>query len=457
MKTVRFSRIARALLFLPLAFPLAQAQNFPLSPNSWNNPDFQERFLGSFGFRSDVEPGALSREEARAFNDNIIPAAREGRMQDAINLLRPMVTQESNAHLDFTLATLYLQTGNNREAIRFYESAIRKFPSFLRAYRNLGFVLTQEGEHRRAVEMIAKALELGEAGGDTFGLLGFNHFSLGNFSAALDAYRLAAALNPGNRDWKVGKARALMETRRFEEAIAAVDELLSVDPNDSRFWVTRANAFVGLQDLSSAAANLEVVRRMGVANVSSLQLLGDIYTNKGLPRLALAVYGEAVSQIAPERALRIARTFTERRYFDEARSFLEKFRDARREIPETIELGLLNVESQIALGQGDREHAASVLEQILTRDPMNGSAHLSLAHFYQGEGDTELADFHFLRAQTVGDSDTQFAAFVSQAEAKVRARDFEAAVPLLRQALLIRNERRIADYLEAVENVIRRT
>ncbi len=448
-------RFVRAVIFVNVAFlHSVSGQSFPLSENAWSNPDFQKRFLGSYGVRTEVEPPAMTRDEGRFFNDTILPLARDNQFPEAIRQLAVHTNADVNANFDFTLATLHLQTGNLTEAIRHYENAIKKFPNFLRAYKNLGFALTQSGEYQKATIMLAKAIELGEANGDTYGLLAFSYFNMGNYSASLDAYRMATTLNPSNRDWLVGKTRALQENRRFEEVIAACDELLSQNPSDVRFWITRANAFVGLQEFDQAILNLEWVRRLGGATAGSLRLLGDLYINEGLPQLAVLAYKDAMDIRMPAgNALRIAKVFIDRRNYNEADEFLNQIEALfAGEFDEDEALLLLNYKAATAFARGETDEGIAALQSILQVNPLDNEALFQLAKYHVREDNREEAIYYFERAQNTGTDSQRFDVFIEHAVFQVRLKEFGKAAELLRAALRIRFERRIQQYLEAVES-----
>jgi tetratricopeptide (TPR) repeat protein len=429
------------------------AQSFPLSENSWNNPDFVKRFLGSYGVRTEVEPPALTREEGRLYNEKILPPAQDGRFAEVVAELVKVITPESNANFDFTLATIYIQLDSIDDAIIHYSTAIRKFPKFLRAYKNLGFAHTRKGNHADAVTMLAKAIELGDAHGDTFGLLAYNYYNLGQYSAALDAYRMATLLNNTNIDWQIGKARALLETRRYEEAIAATDELLAKTPSDVRYWLNRVNAYIGMGQYEDAATSLEVIRRMGNAPVSSLQLLGDIYVNLGLPDLALTPYLEVVARNAPAaEVLRLARNLADRAHHTQAERMAVAIRQRHfTAMSDQLKSSLLNLEAMLAFARGDSQQGITVLQALLEVNPLDAAALLLLAKHYASDNDAEQAAYYFERVQAVGGEDQKFEAFVQHAVMLTRQNAFKPAADLLRAALRVRFEQRIATYLEAVE------
>ena len=175
-------------LLLPV---LGMAQTFPLSPNSWDNPDFVDRFLGSYGIRTDIEP-KISESEADLFN-GLMALVQAEQMSQAIGQLKTYLDNNAGAEkppsaaLPFTLANMLLQDGQLDEAIKYYTLAIKQFPNFLRAQKNLGLAYLQNQKFEEAIKLIVKSIELGEGGGDTYGLLGYSYLNLGQYGPALEA------------------------------------------------------------------------------------------------------------------------------------------------------------------------------------------------------------------------------------------------------------------------------
>ena len=164
--------------------------------------------------------------------------------REAINRIRGALTPESSAALDYTLATLLFQEGDLSAAERHYRDAIRKFPNFLRAYRNLGLVKLQRSQFAEAIPMLVKAMELGDNDAMLWGLLGFAYLNTDRPQSAMDAYRIAYVLQPANRDWKVGKAQSANLTEDHVTALALFRQLLAENPNQVDFWLVRANSFI---------------------------------------------------------------------------------------------------------------------------------------------------------------------------------------------------------------------
>jgi tetratricopeptide (TPR) repeat protein len=433
----------------------------PAEPQPWrgasviDDPEWRARFLGSYGFLSGAEPEVrqdeveLLREVVELMSAD--PAA-------AAAMLEKQIDPTSSAALDFVLANLEFQTGDEQSAIRHYRSALEKFPDFRRAHKNLGLLLVQENDFSGALEHLTRAVELGDRDGRSFGLIGHCYINQENYLAAEEAYRNAILQQPGVKDWKAGLARALLEMERYKEAVALFDSLIEATPEDPALWMLQANAYIGLEQPLAAAVNLEAVRMMGIAQSSSLVLLGDIYMNAGMPDLAKSAYLEVVASDEGatqfKTAYRAAELLVRTRAFDEGEEMLASIeRRYSGELPQDDELKLLTLKAKLANARGRRSEAAEIFESIVERDGTRGDALLELASYYHGQGEQEKALLVVERAEKL--KGFEYQALLSHAQFMVSERDYRKAAELLRRALEIKSEPRVEQFLARVEQAIR--
>ncbi|MFW5883367.1 MAG: tetratricopeptide repeat protein, partial [Verrucomicrobiota bacterium] len=305
------------LLLLPAA--LFGQLSPELTSSYWQDPDFRDRFMQTYGTRGEIEP-KVNQEEA-AILQQIMPQLEASNYRLAINTLQAQITPQSSAALDMVLGNLYFQEGNVSAARQAYREAIRKFPNFLRAHQNLGILEVQNGNFETAIPLLSKTIEMGIADGDTYGLLAYSFLNQGQYGSAESAYRQALLLDPNNPDWKNGLINALLENSKPGEAIAIIEEVIAKDPSKPEFWMVQANAYLAMDDRQKAIANLEMVRRLGKADAQSLMLLGDLYMSGEMADLALTVYKEAIEQdgeITADKAMRSAEVLLSQANYDEA-------------------------------------------------------------------------------------------------------------------------------------------
>ena len=156
-------RILHLLLGITLTASLLNGQN--PAAGMWNDPSFIKSFTGSYGILSKYEP-EISEAEKDALR-GLLPIIRNN-PRGAITQLESQIKPSSSAAFDFILANLYFQNGDLSNAGKYYKKATAKHPSFRRAYKNLGLVQIQQGNHKASVENVSKAIELGDVDGRSY-------------------------------------------------------------------------------------------------------------------------------------------------------------------------------------------------------------------------------------------------------------------------------------------------
>lgn len=448
-----YRSIMKKIFTLLLAAGISASSTFAqssLDRQLWDDPTFKKEFLGSYGFLAGYEPqiNDEEKEALRALVD-LIKASPNA----AIQQLEPQITSESSAAFDFILANLYFQEGDLAKAERYYRNATVKYPDFRRAYKNLALVQAQAGNLDGVVETITKAVELGQIDGRSYGLLGYGYLQQEKYYPAEAAYRQAIIMQPDVMDWKIGLARCLLETEQYPDAIALFHTLLKDSPDNQEFWLLQANAYLGKGDSLAAAKNLEIVRRMGAADLSTLTLLGDIYMNNESPDLALNAYLQAneVAGSSDGKALiRAAQLFNRSGNYDQAAQMITAVRSRfSGQLEREQDLQLMTIEAKVARAQGRDAEGAQILEQIIEQDSLNGEAIIELANFYADQGELAKATVRYENAANIDAFERQ--AKVAHAQALVRAGRYKDAIPLLDRALSMRSDANLADFTQRVK------
>ena len=436
---------------------LGQAQpSFAKTLQFWNNKGFIDRFMATYGVKSEVEP-KISADENDLFKE-LIPLIQSDPNQ-AIVKLKESITPESSAALEFTLGNLYVQGNNYPQAVIQYRAAIKKFPDFQRAHMNLGVVLIQVEKYAEAQKELARTLELGGEDGNIYGLIGYCHLIAEKYLSAEAAYRKALLFSPEKNDWKLGLAQCQLQQYKYGESVTLFGEMIQKDPDNADYWLHQANGYLGLAESDKAATNYEIVRRMGKADSKVLNLLGDIYVNQGTYKLAYDAYREAVTldkakeTAPPIRAVDILISVGE---YDHASALLGNIRDVREnEFGEDDRLKILQLEARLLLATGEEDRAIKALEQIVEKDPLDGESLLLLADYYGRNDKTEEAELFFQRAEQIDDFEVR--AKVAHAQFLVSRSAYAKAVSLLKSAQSKRPRDSVQRYLNQVEKLARLT
>ena len=426
--------------------------SFSKANKFWSSPEFVNKFMATYGVKSEVEPN-INPEEKELF-DKLIPVIKQG-PDKAISMLISKIEAESSAALDFTLGNLYAQVNNNSKAVIQYRAAIDKFPDFQRAHTNLGVVLIQLGQNSDALSELLRALELGAEDGNIYGLIGYCHLIDENYISAETAYRKALLFSPDKTDWKLGLAQCQLQQYKYGECVALCEELIQKNPNNKDYWLYQANAFLGLAESSKAAVNYEVVKRMGKADSLVLNQLGDFYINNGVYKTAFEAYRDALkidgskkSQLST-RSVDVMISVGELEY---ATALLKSIREVGKvDFEEKDQLKILQLEARLLFAKGNEDSAVSILEKIVEKDPLDGESVLILADYYGRNKNVEKAELFYQRAAQLDDFEVR--AKISHAQFHVLRDAYHKALPLLREAQLKRPRNNVQRYLDKVEKL----
>ena len=446
-------------LFLGLIASRAAAQSAGLDEetrlNFWRNPEFVKRFMGAYGVHSEIEPPFQTLEEQEAFN-GLLDVMRDN-PGEAIQRLQKMIDPSSNARLPFALGLLYYQEGDAAKAIPQFELALSKFPDFRRAHQQLGFALAQEERYEEAAKSLTKALNLGAKNAAVYGLLGFSYLNLRKHISAEIAYLNALLLAPEIQDWKLGLIKIYIARESYSQAVALLDEVLAENPESASLWSLQANVFLQMEDNQRAAANFEMLRKMQKATLANLMLLGDIYMLDGALELALPVYLDAIEKDGASdirRSLRAAEILVSQGAWTEAEQL---FRKIKQHHQDTMNAGeeakLLKLESQAAVANGEGEQALAVLEQIISKNPLDGEALLLAGEFYAQEGESAKAVFRYEMAAKISGFEAD--AWLKHAQLLVKQQKYNPALELLQKAQKTKPRDYVQKYMDAVERVVR--
>jgi tetratricopeptide (TPR) repeat protein len=447
---MKFNTVFFFSLFISL---LGQAPKPELTKDFWNNPSFVRSFMGDYGFRSDIEP-RVSRSEQNVLGEVIAKA--ENQLAEAVSYLEKKVDKESSPALDYALGTMYYQLSRLSAAEVCYKKAIVKFPTFLRAHKNLGLVQLNLGKLDQASENLTQAISLGDGDGITYIALGYCHLSLERYLSAENAYRMGILLLPDSKDARNGLVNCFLYTERFPEALALLDELLLKDPQDTFCHRARAEVLQALNKEKKAVVALETLKRMGKLKLSDYMVLGDLYHNLELYDQSLQTYEEAIKdkERLPLRSyVRVARILIGRGSYQDGFSYLEKIEKIFGQgYSDEDEKEIRLLQAEVMRATGKDADARKILTKLVTQYPLEGKAHLILGQLAFKQQEFIEAGIRYERAAQ--DSKYKTPALLEHARMLVSNQKYQQAIELLEQAQAHEPQKRVEKYLASINNLL---
>jgi len=489
---------ALSLVFTGTSVIAQERAAMPIDP-LWESAAFRRAFTASYGIDSRIEPKVTSDE--KSVLDAVAGEMEDGDRDGAIAKLTARSGLNDSAALIFALGNLRFEEGKTADAVANFNRAIELYPNFRDAHRNLAVALVQDSQFDQAEPHLVRALELGARDGVTLGLLGYCHASAGRHQAALQAYRLAQLTMPGETQWKLGEAHALLDLDDPRASASIYTGLLDDRPMDESLWINQADAFLKLGEPEKGIANLEFARRLGRLGAPETFSLGHLYLNEAMPAAAMTCYREALASETPAplaRAVDAVENLTRFRHWTHAADLAEALTAAPRyaaalgkapaepdsepapepagaeEASETADEAegaetlapeplpaakpdpeaaarLVRCRALIELKIGDPETGAALVQGLIDADPLDTPALMLMAKFHAAAERFEEAEM--LLEQAARDPEAEAEALRDLGELRVDQGRYTDALEPLRRSLALQPDENLAAYLEVVERV----
>jgi predicted Zn-dependent protease len=404
----------------------------------------------SSGFLKEREP-EMSAEEYALYEKVVAIIATQPDF--ALKLLEAMMNDKEppSPAFEFILGNAYYAAGQTEKAEASYRSAVKRYPTCLRAWNNLGVLYSTADKFTEAIPCFSKSVTLGDRDPTTFGLLGYCLERMDNVVPAEMAYMQALAGDPANANWVEGLLRIYLQGKQYGRAESLVKNLIKEHPQETRFWLTYANILLAENRKLEAIALLEASVGAGLAGTDQLSLLADLYAEQNLIPEAVAIY-QRLPATSPElgerKLLRLAQALIAGGTLSRAREVL-----ASLGAPLSPEgrLAFLQTESDLLAAGKKWPEARRPLEELLRLAPLNGRALLSLGRTYLAEGNLPRATFAFEAACQIDDS--AYRASLELANIELKNRHYAKSAEYLQKALSIEKTDAVEDYLARVKTL----
>lgn len=402
-------------------------------------------------FRPRLAEPSVTGDESK-----VLQSAEERRAADpqaAIDGLRDALTEESSAAVPFALARLLLAENRRDAAKEAFRDALRRMPTFARARRNLALLHLEDGEYRSAAGHLRVLLaDPASDAGETWKMLAYTYLLADKARAAANAYRTALALRPDDPEVRQGLIQAQIKMDEVGNARSLIREELERAPDQRDLWMLLASDDLAKGRSFEALVWLDCIRRLGMADASSLVTEGNLLLERGVPAEAGRRFLEAANSadVAAGDLVAGARGLLA---FDQADDARELVQAIRRQTDETelsdddqARLGLVRV--ALAERTEGEETALELCESLLGQFPMNGPLLLRGARLHQQHGQLEQARLLYERAGRLENSSIRRRSLVRRAQIAVERGRYRQAEAYLVKALKIEHADYIRNYLD---------
>jgi predicted Zn-dependent protease len=216
----------------------------------------------SSGFLREREPEMTAEEYA--IYERVLTMLGT-RPEFALKLLEAMSDEKEppSPAFEFILGNVYYSTGDNVKAEASYKHAVQRYPTFLRAWSNLGVLYYSTQRYPDAIRSFAQCVTLGDREPITFGLMAYSLEQEKKVVQAEMAYMQALSGDPANPDWLEGLLRIYIEGKQYGRAEWLIKDLIKQRPQENRFWLAYAHILLAQNRKLEAIALLEVAGHGG--------------------------------------------------------------------------------------------------------------------------------------------------------------------------------------------------
>jgi tetratricopeptide (TPR) repeat protein len=347
-------------------------------------------------------------------NERAVALHHAGRLQEAQEGFRASLVRESGYVLARNnLAITLAQLGRHEEAAGQFAEAIRGDPSLVIPRVNLGLLLHSMGRYRHALQAFRQVVDMAPDTAVAWNGIGLVLVSTDRIDDARNAFVRAIESDSRCAEAHYNLSFALSQLGDFDGALRSVTRAQTLDPyfvpQKFRFMIeaqlgeggaalpdisadvstdlgTRG-LVLDLQQFEELFGTLERSSGMHVLPVRDLLAVARDYRGRGLLDLAAAEVGRAGARGADpvEAAVLLGTIYAERGLHGEA---LERFREARRGVPDHRDARFGEVSALLELG---RAREALDDARTLARDGDDVDAMLMLARAEHAAGDPMAA------------------------------------------------------------------
>jgi tetratricopeptide (TPR) repeat protein len=364
--------------------------------------------------------------------DTAFALEQEGRFPEAEAAWRAIAKAHSSdaeayAHLGF----LEARQEHYKEAIPFYRKALALDPAIPGLPLNLGLAQFKAGELKEAIQTFTPLLKREPPSSPEAqrltALLGIAHYGVGEYAAAVQYLKTAAANDPQHLQFRLLLAHSCLSSRQFQCVLDTYREILTLNAESAEADMLAGEA---LDEMHNTGGAIEQFRAAVKADPREPNVhfgLGYLLWTQNQFEEAAQEFQAELANVPdhPQALAFLADSYIELNRSDEAMPLIQKALKIDPNFARAhLDLGILYV------GAGRHEDAIREFKLAAKLTPEDPSPHWRLARLYQSMGRKEeaAAEFQTTNSLHKAENDTIFSK-LKAAQEKGKSDDSTALPP----------------------------
>ncbi len=200
-------------------------------------------------------------------------ASRLGEFEDALPaLLSARRIDPDNPETHYNLGWLYMQTGQAQDAAASLRRAVELAPDHVEALHDIGILHARSGSWDRAASSLRKAIEVRPEFPEAHYSLGLVHAQQGDFGEAEGALQTALKLRPDYAEALADLGGVYIETRQFRQALPLLARAQELKPQLLQPYLNAVRAHLALGEKDNALASLDALLKIHPNDPTALAL-----------------------------------------------------------------------------------------------------------------------------------------------------------------------------------------
>lgn len=194
---------------------------------------------------------------------------------------RALTLDELDPSVHIALGMLYRETGQSEKAIDSYDRALDLAPYSTDAMRGKADTLTRTGATTEALRWYQEAIRVEPNHWESYQSLGFMQFANSNLEAAVETFRMAYTLAPGELGILNNIAAGQFMLGDFEQAVVSWQQLANKQPSGTTF-ANLGSSYFFQRDFSAAAEMYTKASALTPNDHRYLGQIGEVYYVSGI-------------------------------------------------------------------------------------------------------------------------------------------------------------------------------
>jgi len=181
-----------------------------------------------------------------------------------------------------------------KDEIVFWTDVIEKSPNKSRGYNNLGFAYLEQGNFKKAVELLTKAIEMNPGKAQSYTNRGHAYSQLGDLELALEDLNRALKMNPNDPFSYLHRGEVFLKMQQVDLAMKDYSRFNEIGTNYADGYNRIGLAYFSLGKLKKALSAFEHALSLMPDSVAAHNNLGLVYGRLGLSQKSIESYKRAI-------------------------------------------------------------------------------------------------------------------------------------------------------------------